>query len=260
MLASSSIAKSKLKQNAEYSHHGWQFRSQKGTIASDSELLQFEHQFGYKSPLMLFPDNKLQIQAPHAQLVIEWNAMDALKKVQLQKPPYSVKSSQAWRRARNLGSDSNNDVQQNAAEGDYDWTYWSDYMGTFQFHQDSSNSDTVEWNVATLPQHKMNMHKIAHGGEIKYFDSVILYEDELDDNGCSQYSVKIRVMQDYWFALCQMQLFIDGVIRKSLECRYYYEFGSRVICREIKSLQNHTGGEQLQLQSTCETFAKLHSD
>jgi type 2A phosphatase activator TIP41 len=76
-------------------------------------------------------------------------------------------------------------------------------MGTFILNQDSRiNSDTVEWNAATLPQHKMDMHKIAHGGEIKYFDSVILYEDELDDNGCSQFSVKIRVMQDYWFALC----------------------------------------------------------
>jgi hypothetical protein len=38
---------------------------------------------------------------------------------------------------------------------------------------------------------KINYEKLKEKERIMFFDDVILYEDELDDNGCSKLSVKI---------------------------------------------------------------------
>jgi TIP41-like family len=41
------------------------------------------------------------------------------------------------------------------------------------------------------PLQKINYEKLKEKERIMFFDDVILYEDELDDNGCSKLSVKI---------------------------------------------------------------------
>ena len=67
----------------------------------------------------------------------------------------------------------------------YDWTFTPrDYRGTLhgavlKVAPASAASDAIDYALLRLPE------------QILFYDEVILYEDELDDNGCAKLSAKI---------------------------------------------------------------------
>ncbi|KAK5003324.1 Tap42 interacting protein, partial [Cryomyces antarcticus] len=67
---------------------------------------------------------------------------------------------------------------------------------------------------------------------ILFFDEVMLYEDELADNGIAMYSCKIRVMPDRLLLLCRFFLRLDDVIFRIRDTRVFVEFGTGEIVRE----------------------------
>ncbi|KAF8445246.1 TIP41-like protein [Kalaharituber pfeilii] len=60
---------------------------------------------------------------------------------------------------------------------------------------------------------------------ILLFDNVVLYEDELADNGISLLSVKIRVMPHRLLILSRFFLRLDGVLCRIRDVRIYIDFG-----------------------------------
>lgn len=63
----------------------------------------------------------------------------------------------------------------------YDWTYTpTDYRGSL--FGDIKVSDTEQ---------KIDYEKLKVREKILFFDEVILYEDELDDNGCAVLTTKV---------------------------------------------------------------------
>jgi type 2A phosphatase activator TIP41 len=78
-------------------------------------------------------------------------------------------------------------------------------------------------------------------GDILFFDHIILYEDELHDNGDSSLSVKTvlllnikkkRVMEDCFFILLRFFLRVDNVLIRIIDNRIYHEIGSDHLIRE----------------------------
>lgn len=69
---------------------------------------------------------------------------------------------------------------------------------------------------------------------ILFYDEVVLYEDELADNGVALLTVKVRVMPSCWFLLLRFWLRVDGVLMRLRDTRMYCAFGSRhpVVLRE----------------------------
>eukprot|EP00897_Mesotaenium_endlicherianum_P000722 jgi/Mesen1/10650/ME000009S10439 len=61
---------------------------------------------------------------------------------------------------------------------------------------------------------------------IYYFSEVVLYEDELADNGISLLSAKIRVMPRCWYVLLRFWLRVDGVLVRVRDTRYFCDFSS----------------------------------
>jgi len=57
-----------------------------------------------------------------------------------------------------------------------------------------------------------------------FFDELVLYEDDLHDNGQVQYALKIRVMPTCAFVLARMWVRIDRVLLRLRETRVLIHF------------------------------------
>ena len=67
---------------------------------------------------------------------------------------------------------------------------------------------------------------------ILFFDEVMLYEDELADNGIAMMSCKIRVMPARLLLLCRFFMRLDNVIIRIRDTRVYVEFSTAKVMRE----------------------------
>lgn len=64
---------------------------------------------------------------------------------------------------------------------------------------------------------------------------MVLYEDELADNGISMFSCKIRVMPARLLLLARFFLRLDNVLFRLKDTRIYVEFGTGEVIREYQS-------------------------
>lgn len=70
---------------------------------------------------------------------------------------------------------------------------------------------------------------------ILFFDDVMLYEDEMADNGITLLSCKIRVMPQRLLLLCRFFMRLDNVLVRLRDTRIYADFGKRLIIREYQA-------------------------
>ena len=76
--------------------------------------------------------------------------------------------------------------------------------------------------------------------KILFFDEVVLYEDELDDNGCTKLSVKLRVMPSGFFVLLRFYLRVDKTLIRVYDTRIYHEVVNNYILREYSEREQTT--------------------
>ena len=75
----------------------------------------------------------------------------------------------------------------------YDWTFTpSNYKGCLLSEE---NSDSLKLSVT---DEKIDYERLKIQEKIVYFDEIILYEDELDDNGIAKLSIKIVSSQNFY--------------------------------------------------------------
>jgi type 2A phosphatase activator TIP41 len=67
---------------------------------------------------------------------------------------------------------------------------------------------------------------------ILFFDDVVLYESELDDNGISLLSVKVRVHAQRMLLLSRLFMRLDGVVVRIRDTRVYVDFEKEEVLRE----------------------------
>lgn len=73
---------------------------------------------------------------------------------------------------------------------------------------------------------------------ILFADEVVLYESELDDNGISLLSVKVRVMEQRMLLLCRLFMRLDNVLVRVRDTRVYVDFGREVVVREYTARED----------------------
>ena len=103
----------------------------------------------------------------------------------------------------------------------FDWSYSTDYKGTVHGPLNFSETST------TIP-----LELLKRPDPILFFDDVMLYEDEMADNGITMYSCKIRVMPKRLLLLCRFFMRLDGVLLRLRDTRIYIEFETREVIRE----------------------------
>ena len=74
------------------------------------------------------------------------------------------------------------------------------------------SSGTVDKFQCEPTDLQINYEKLKIEEKMLFYDEVVLYEDELDDNGCTKLSVKLRVMPSGFFLLQRFYLRVDATL------------------------------------------------
>lgn len=104
----------------------------------------------------------------------------------------------------------------------FDWSYSTDYKGTAK-----SSTLTFEPSKSPIP-----LELLKRPDPILFFDEVMLYEDEMADNGITLLSCKIRVMPARLLLLCRFFMRLDNVLLRIRDTRVYVDFESGEVIRE----------------------------
>ena len=107
----------------------------------------------------------------------------------------------------------------------FDWSYSTDYKGTIR-----SSVALFEPTKTPIP-----LELLKRPDPILFFDEVILYEDEMADNGITMYSCKIRVMPERLLLLCRFFMRLDNVLLRIRDTRLYIELATGEVIREYVS-------------------------
>jgi len=95
----------------------------------------------------------------------------------------------------------------------FDWSYSTPYVGSQH-----------EW----VPREHSGIKKemlMDKNQPILFYDDIILYEDDLHDNGQVKLSVKIRIMPGCFYILQRLFVRVDYVLVRCRDVRIFCEFG-----------------------------------
>ncbi|XP_004496911.1 TIP41-like protein [Cicer arietinum] len=213
--------------------HGWLIESRRHSILNSSTVQEWEKKLKTSHlPEMVFGENTLILKHLNSGTKIHFNAFDALcgwKQEAL--PPVEVPAAAKWK----FRSKPFEEVIL-----DYDYTFTTPYCGSGAIEIDkdlngrkiSEETGNVHWEDC---KEQIDLIALASKEPILFYDEVVLYEDELADNGVSLLTVKVRVMPSSWFLLLQFWLRVDGVLIRLRETRMHYVFGGStnpVVLRE----------------------------
>ena len=109
----------------------------------------------------------------------------------------------------------------------FDWSYSTDYKGTVQ-----AGDYPFQPSARSIP-----LELLKRPDPILFFDEVVLYEDEMADNGITMLSCKIRVMAERLLLLVRFFMRLDGVMFRLRDTRVYVEFNTGEIIREYTAKQ-----------------------
>lgn len=107
----------------------------------------------------------------------------------------------------------------------FDWSYTTDYKGTIR-----DNGRPFEETTKTIP-----VELLKRPDPILFFDEVVLYEDELADNGITMLSCKIRVMPERLLLLMRFFMRLDNVLFRLRDTRVYIDFQTMEVIREYQA-------------------------
>ncbi|XP_063293789.1 TIP41-like protein [Pelobates fuscus] len=210
--------------NQDFNFGPWKVTATKTHIMKSADVEKLAEEMHMPClPEMMFGANVLRIQHSSG-FGIEFNAKDALKRVNKYQGAVKVACAEEWQESRSDSEHSKEVVKP------YDWTYTTDYKGTFL-------GDSLVFNVVPTTE-RINIEKLKTREQITFFEEVLLFEDELHDHGVSSLSVKIRVMPSSFFLLLRFFLRVDGVLIRMHDTRLYHEADKSFMLREYTSRES----------------------
>ena len=206
----------------DFEHENWRFSVQKGPIASRQIVDEWQTECGFPMPTMLFDRTELSLE--FAPLRLNFNALDALRCVSTKQPDFNVRGSEEWVEARQEHAD----ILERTVSP-FDWTFSSHYASTLTL-----NGDSLQWQPLDEQdtERTVDYERLKQQEPILYFQEIILFEDELADNGLTRFSIKLRVMPSCFFLLARCWVRVEGILFRVLDTRLYHAFGSTHLCCE----------------------------
>ena len=107
----------------------------------------------------------------------------------------------------------------------FDWSYSTTYKGTL-----GPNSPQFQPTDTAIP-----LELLKRPDPILFFDEVMLYEDEMADNGITMLSCKVRVMPQRMLLLCRFFMRLDNVLVRIRDTRVYIDFVKGEVIREYQA-------------------------
>ncbi|KAL9001530.1 MAG: hypothetical protein Q9169_000105 [Polycauliona sp. 2 TL-2023] len=205
------------------SHHGFQITTRKLPILKAEPIDHMTAGLGIAPPEMIFGDNLVSIKHVRSGWKIEFNAFDALDLVdKTGSSMLQVAHSREWQSTREKKHEGITEVVK-----PFDWSYSTNYKGT------ESSPKVLEPSSTPIP-----FELLKRPDPIIFFDEVMLYEDEMADNGITLLSCKLRVMPARLLLLCRFFMRLDGVMLRIRDTRVYAEFESGEIIREYTARED----------------------
>ncbi|KAI1345912.1 TIP41-like family-domain-containing protein [Xylaria sp. FL0043] len=229
--------------------------SRKLPISKAGPIEAMEKDLGIPVPEMIFGDNLVSVAHVPTGWRIEFNARDALDAVdKTGANMLQVAYAGEWSASREQTSAGIREVVR-----PFDWSYSTTYKGTVVVegtsgrgavggvgdtateNDNSNSSSNGDGSVSggsgrslqfTPTNEPIPIELLKRRDPIRFFDDVMLYESELDDNGISVLSVKLRVHDERMLLLCRLYMRLDNVVCRVRDTRIYVDFGSEVVTRE----------------------------
>jgi type 2A phosphatase activator TIP41 len=222
--------------------NGFRISTQKLPILKADPIEEMTRKLGIAPPEMIFGDNYVAIEHEKGTWGINFNAFDALDLVdKTGQSMLQVAYSGEWQKSRYFSGPLTCAYSIVAANGlifrekthegikevvkPFDWSYSTDYRGTLH-----PNARPFEPTTKPIP-----IELLKRPDPILFFDEVILYEDELADNGITMLSCKIRVMPGRLLLLTRFFMRLDHVLIRLRDTRIYVEFATGEVIREYVS-------------------------
>ncbi|KAH6833162.1 TIP41-like family protein [Perilla frutescens var. hirtella] len=212
---------------------GWEIETCKRSILNSSLLQEWEEKLQTSHlPEMVFGESCLILKHVSSGIKVHFNAFDALCGWKLEAlPPVEVPAAAQWK-FRCKPTDQ--------VILDYDYTFTTPYCGSAGVEKSPESGRGPPDERSCSPhwedcEEQIDMVALAAKEPILFYDEVVLYEDELADNGISLLTVKVRVMPSGWFLLLRFWLRVDGVLMRLRDTRMHCSFresAEPVILRE----------------------------
>lgn len=209
-------------------------------------------------PEMIFGDNIVKIAHGPSKWHIEFNTPDALDAVdKTDKKMLKVAYARDWESTREGTTQKIKEVVK-----PYDWSYSTEYagtVGTFEDQQQHHGTSSETPTGPSIPQFQPTERKIPvellqRRDPMLFFDEVVLYESELDDNGISMYSAKVRVHQQRMLLLCRLFMRLDNVVVRLRDTRIYVDFETDEVIREYTAKEGKFEDVK-RVRNTLEVYA-----
>lgn len=230
MEAANMINSARKVQLREFPFEDWKIRTSKSCIMTKEEDEKISSQMNLPNlPDMVFSKNGLSI-IHEKGYGLRFDPIDALKTVNAHEDLVHVAMSKEWLEARSDHADINKIAKR------YDWTFTpTNYKGTLtnEANEPCSNSSS-----SAVVDEKIDYEKLKVQEKILFFDEIILYEDELDDNGVAKLSIKIRVMPSGFFILQRFFLRVDNTLIRAIDTRIYHDVSKNYLLREYSERES----------------------
>jgi type 2A phosphatase activator TIP41 len=199
------------------SQKGFKITTQKLPILKAEPIEKMTAALGIAPPEMIFGDNYVAVEHAASGWSISFNAFDALDRVdKTGEKRLKVAYSKEWQKSREETHDIKEVVKP------FDWSYSTDFKGTL-----SPTSPLFRESSTPIP-----VELLKRPDPILFFDEVVLYEDELADNGIAMLSCKVRVMPLRMLLLCRYFMRLDNVMLRLRDTRIYIDFDTGEVIRE----------------------------
>jgi len=228
----------------------WRISTRKLPILKAEPIEEFNTKLGIPVPEMIFGDNSVRIEHPSSGFRLDFNAFDALDRVsKTSDGMLQVAYSKEWQADRQHQEGIKEVVKP------FDWSYSTDYKGTT-----SAAEGAPGWRPSDPARTPVRTDLLTRPDPILFYDDVVLYEDELADNGIAILSCKIRVMPERLLLLSRFFLRLDGVIVRIRDTRVYIELGSNVVIRQYTAKEESYEKVQAQLAARRENVPEALRD
>ena len=216
---------------------GFKISARKLPISKSGPIDDMSKKLGIPVPEMIFGDNMVSIEHLESGWRLEFNAYDALDRVdKTDKNMLKVAYSKEWSSSRYgprffLRKILLISIREKTHEGikeivkPFDWSYTTDYKGTITKGKPFDQPSQAQ--VEPIP-----IELLKRPDPILFFEDVVLYESELDDNGISLLSCKLRVMPDRMLLLCRLFMRLDRVLVRIRDTRVYVDFNTGKVIRD----------------------------
>ncbi|KAJ6446391.1 TipA protein [Purpureocillium lavendulum] len=228
---------------ATTTHAQGRFRiaTRKLPISKSGAIDELTERIGIPMPEMIFGDNVVAIAHAPSGWSVEFNTPDALDAVdKTDRHMLKVAYARDWESTREGTTAGIKEVVK-----PYDWSYSTTYAGTVRQslppppppHAEQQQGQAAGGQPQVPPtfqptEKKIPIELLKRRDPILFFDEVVLYESELDDNGISIYSVKVRVHAQRMLLLCRLFMRLDNVVVRIRDTRVYVDFDTDEVLRE----------------------------